>query len=62
MATKKNCGSCAKQNTCPKAKHIENYRMSGSCIDHQWPDETMTCPSRGSHLEMGDIDNHKMED
>ena len=50
MATKKNCGNCAKQDSCPKAKHVENYRMTDGCMDHQWPEGTMLCPDCGGEM------------
>lgn len=55
MAITKNCNTCGKQNICPKAKHIENYRMGASCMDHEWPDGTIFCSHCGSPMEwMGD--------
>lgn len=32
MAVIQSCNDCAKQSTCPKATHIENYRLDG-CMD-----------------------------
>jgi hypothetical protein len=50
MAVQRNCNCCGKQNTCPKAKRIENYRLDG-CLDHEWPDGTILCPECGSPME-----------
>ena len=32
MTTVQSCNDCAKQSTCPKAAHFENYNLDG-CID-----------------------------
>ena len=49
----KNCKTCAKQNTCPKAKHIENYRLIGSsCSEHEWPDGTILCPECENEMRL----------
>jgi hypothetical protein len=47
---KKNCGTCAKQKTCPKAKNIENYRLNGGCADHQWSEKVIACPDCGEEM------------
>ena len=47
----KNCNTCAKQDTCPKARNIENYRSKSSCMDHEWPDGTILCSDCGSPME-----------
>lgn len=34
-----NCHKCIRENVCPKAKHIENYKIKSKCsefIDSDW--------------------------
>ena len=33
MRSERNCNFCAKTGICPKSHHIENYRLSGGCMD-----------------------------
>ena len=50
---KKNCCTCAKQNICPKAKNIENYRFDGCSqyISEDLPDGTVLCSECGGVME-----------
>ena len=32
MTINQSCNDCAKQSTCPKATHVENYSLDG-CVD-----------------------------
>ena len=33
MRSEQTCNNCAKAGICPKSHHIENYRLSGGCMD-----------------------------
>lgn len=50
---KKNCCTCAKQSTCPKARNIENYRFDGCMhyVPEDLPDGTLLCSECGSPME-----------
>lgn len=46
----RNCCSCMKQDSCPKAKHIENYRMKTNCSEFK-PDPIDTLTELFSDLQ-----------
>lgn len=53
MATKQQCSDCAKQSTCQKVTHFENYNLDG-CSD--FLDIHKTCKDCAHFLGMGDWD------
>ena len=53
--TDDSCSLCAKRFTCPKAQHLENYSLSGGCMDFEEPDINYNTKGDGDDTEEDNI-------